>query len=95
MRCKKTKSHIPFDLNENLMVSAAHRYCLPRHSYIVSSCIEYLKENWERMGPNTKQAIIKDTQNAVESGNSSYETEWSEFLSWAHNMNRIDKLKEI
>lgn len=55
-------------LNDQLMVMAAHRYCLGRRSYIVSSCLEFLDQVWEQLSLNTQIVILRDTKEALERG---------------------------
>ena len=47
--------------NDQLMIMAAHRYCLGRRSYIVPSCIEFLQEHCNMLKDNTQNVIIRDT----------------------------------
>lgn len=51
--------------NGQLMVMAAHRYSLGRRSYIVSSCIEWLTDNWKSFDTNTRTVIVRDTVEAL------------------------------
>lgn len=53
-------------LDGQLMVMAAHRYCLGRQSYIVGSCIDWLTIHWPTFEPNTKFTIIRDTIEALQ-----------------------------
>lgn len=53
------------DLDSQLMVMAAHRYCLGRQSYIVSSCISWLIKHWDKFEPNTQNVIMRDTIEAL------------------------------
>lgn len=48
------------------MVTAAHRYCLGRQSYIVGACIEWLSAWWDSFDDNTKAIIIRDTVEALQ-----------------------------
>lgn len=52
----------------DLMVTAAHRYCLGRRSYIVSECVDWLIKNWGLFHVETKKRIIVETQEAIEKG---------------------------
>jgi len=52
-------------LNDQLMVMAAHRYCLGRRSYIVSCCIEWISQHWDQFESNTKANLIRDTIEAI------------------------------
>jgi len=51
--------------NDNLMVIAAHRYCLGRSSYIVGSCVDWLLSHWNKFETNTQNIIIRDTCEAL------------------------------
>lgn len=53
-------------LDGQLMVMAAHRYCLGRRSYIVGSCIDWLTIHWSTFEPNTQFTIIRDTIEALQ-----------------------------
>lgn len=53
------------DLDSQLMVMAAHRYCLGRQSYIVGSCIKWLTEHWDKFERNTQNVIMRDTIDAL------------------------------
>lgn len=52
----------------DLMVTAAHRYCLGRRSYIVSECVDWLIKNWGLFHVETKKQIIVETKEAIERG---------------------------
>ena len=70
--------------NDQLMVMAAHRYCLGRSSYIVSSCIEWLDRHWDQISDNTKQVVLRDTQSAVSENLAGHDFDrraWQAFLS--------------
>jgi hypothetical protein len=54
-----------FSLDDQLMVTAAHRYCLGRCSYIVSSCIDWIRLHWDQFERNTKLVLIRDTIEAI------------------------------
>lgn len=74
------------------MVMAAHRYSLGRSSYMVSSCVKWLKKHWEQFSPNTKSLIIHDTKDALdnnEAGMSIDVNEWANFLKWANEQTRL------
>lgn len=53
------------NLNDQLMASAAHRYCLGRRSYIVGACLEWLRDTWEQFDRNTRRVMIRDTIEAL------------------------------
>lgn len=75
-------------INGQLMVMAAHRYCLGRRSYIVSSCIEWLKLWWPEFEKNTRNVIVRDTIMALQdnsAGSKSDFQDWKNFAEWAWN----------
>lgn len=82
----------PIDgMDGQLMVIAAHRYCLGRCSYIVGSCIDWLKLWWEDFEPGTKAVILRDTKEALENDRAGMECDargWREFVDWANNKMR-------
>lgn len=72
--------------NGQLMVIAAHRYCLGRQSYIVGACIEWLRAWWSCFDENTKNVIIRDTIGALQddAAGSDYDAaDWKFFAEWA------------
>ena len=72
-----------------LMVMAAHRYCLGRQSYIVGSCIEWLKAHWDKFEDDTKNVIVRDTIEALaddSDGDFCDRTGWWAFASSAWGM---------
>ena len=73
-------------LNGQLMITAAHRYCLGRQSYIVSSCIEWMKQWWPAFDRNTKNCMVRDTVVALmnnEAGSKYDWVGWKTFGDWA------------
>jgi hypothetical protein len=71
--------------NGQLMVMAAHRYCLGRKSYIVSSCQDWLKKFWEDFEENTQNVIIRDTLEALidgDAGDDFHKETWRFFAEW-------------
>ena len=75
-------------LNGQLMITAAHRYCLGRQSYIVGAGIEWLTQWWPNFERNTRNVMVRDTVVALmdnEAG-SQYDWEaWRGFVEWAWN----------
>ena len=51
--------------DDQLMVIAAHRYCLGRQSYIVGACLDWLRQTWPQMVKNTQHVILRDTIEAL------------------------------
>ena len=48
-----------------LMAMAAVRYCLGRRSYIVSDCVDWLFDNWNKFGENTRNLIKRDIEEEI------------------------------
>jgi len=74
--------------NDQLMATAAHRYCLGRASYIVPVCIEWLRQVWPQLNKNTQNIIVRDTAEAImrgEAGHQCDETNWLDFGGWAYD----------
>ncbi len=75
------------NLNGQLMVMAAHRYCLGRQSYIVGAAIDWIREWWSQFSPNTRQVMVRDTVEALMEGQagSGYDvTAWRELATWGY-----------
>lgn len=53
-------------LDTQLMVTAAHRYCLGRQSYIVGAAIDWLRKHREHFTRNTIRVIVRDTVEALQ-----------------------------
>lgn len=51
-----------------LMVMAAHRYCLGRQSYIVGAAIDWLRKHRKNFERNTIRVIVRDTVEALQDG---------------------------
>lgn len=72
--------------NGQLMVMAAHRYCLGRQTYIVGSCIEWLRLWWPKFDRNTRNVIVRDTVEALQdncAGSECDARDWKAFAEWA------------
>jgi hypothetical protein len=72
----KTSKSIPetaadvFDnLDGQLMMMSAFRYCCGRQTYVVGSCIDYLSRWWKYATDNTKHVILRDIVEALMDGN--------------------------
>lgn len=62
MSARKAKQ-APIDLGrDGLMAIAAFRYCLGRRTYIVSDCVEWLRENWPKFPENVRTVIKRDLE---------------------------------
>lgn len=47
---------------DDLMATAAFRYCLGRMTYIVSDCADWLIEQWPNFSDNAKAVIMRDLE---------------------------------
>ncbi len=50
------------------MVTAAHRYCLGRRSYMVSDCVDWLIYHWHEFDEHARLRVINETKEALEKG---------------------------
>ena len=62
--------------NDQLMATAAHRYCLGRKSYIVGSCQEWIRDTWDQFSDNTKQVMVRDTLEWLIDGKDEFDESW-------------------
>jgi hypothetical protein len=72
--------------DDQLMCLAAHRYCLGRSSYIVSSCLAWLVATWGDFTANTRNVIVRDTIESLMDGNAGMTMDvegWLSFAEWA------------
>jgi len=53
----------PLGMND-LMATAAFRYCLGRRTYIVGECAEWLIEHWDTLNEAAKSTIKRDLEEA-------------------------------
>jgi hypothetical protein len=51
--------------DDQLMATAAHRYCLGRQSYIVSTAQDWIKATWSQMTQQTQHFMLRDTVEAL------------------------------
>jgi hypothetical protein len=89
--------NISDDLNDQLMCTAAHRYCLGRQSYIVGACIEWIEGHWGQFNDNTKCVMCRDTIEAIIDNLAGSEQidkpGWSRLAIWMYdNMTEVNKL---
>jgi len=69
-----------------LMVTAAHRYCLGRTSTIPGTCIDWLKTHWSDFNALTRGTILRDTKRALERNEAGMACDvemWQAFIQWA------------
>jgi hypothetical protein len=60
---KKKAAKNPWGFND-LMVTAAFRYCLGRKTYIVGYCCDWLIEQWDNFGDQTRALIRNELEDA-------------------------------
>lgn len=58
MKTKQNKFHC--DTNGSIMVTAALRYALGRHSYVPRAVIDWISLYWDTLDSNTKTVIVRD-----------------------------------
>lgn len=74
--------------NDQLMAMAAHRYCMGRMSYIVGSCMEWIRGTWEQLEPNTQNVMLRDTLEWLARNDDGkhremcYPDEWADCARW-------------
>lgn len=80
--------------DDQLMVMAAHRYCLGRRTYIVGSCVRWLREHWSQFTRQTQSVMIRDTIEALMDNQAGDEwcdvPDWKSFAQWAWNQTDED-----
>lgn len=79
------KDEVLTGLNGQLIIMSAHRYALGRRTYIVSSTVEWLKENWKYVNENSRFVILRDTAIALlrdEAGDECDFNCWKSFWNW-------------
>lgn len=79
---RKTKSPLS-GLYGQLMVMAAHRYCLGSRTYIVGACCEWLRANWGEFEDNTKNTILRDTISELMDGKAGDNCDIANWTSFA------------
>lgn len=73
---KKSDNGLWAELDTQLMVTAAHRYCLGRSSYIVGAAVDWLWKHRKNFERNTIRVIVRDTVEFLQD-HSSDSTQWS------------------
>lgn len=68
-----------------LMVIASFRYCLGRSTYIVSDCVEWLKQNWRLIDHHMQRMIKREIREAIKEnryGMQMDKEQWERVLDW-------------
>ena len=84
MKAKKIAN--PWGRND-LMATAAVRYCLGRMSYIVGDCAEWLIEQWPNISSNARAVIQRDVEECFEQDDRDRE-KGSQWKSLGHDCDR-------
>lgn len=72
-------------LNGQIIIMSAHSYALGRRTYVVSSTVEWLKQNWKYVDDNSRFVILRDTAIALiqdRVGDDCDKQEWFNLLNW-------------
>lgn len=54
--------------DDQLMMFAAFRYCLGRRTYIVSTCVEWIRQHWDQIEPTSQMQIGDEIRDAINNG---------------------------
>lgn len=69
--------------DDQLMAMAAHRYCMGRSSYIVGSCLDWIKATWEQMQAKTQSIMLRDTLDDLHRYKElPYASDWQRLSRW-------------
>jgi hypothetical protein len=58
---KTRKNKFNCDVNGGIMVVAALRYALGRHTYVPGAIQDWISQHWDNLNSNTKTVIVRDT----------------------------------
>ena len=72
---------------DDLMVTAAFRYCCGRMTYIVSDCADWLIDQWPAFSDNAKAIIQRDLEEAFQSDDADRER-GSDYKALGHDCDR-------
>jgi hypothetical protein len=73
-------------IDGQLMIMAAHRYCLGRQSYIVGAALDWLWKHREHFENNTKFVIVRDTVEALMDGHTGADFDTKGWHNFALNL---------
>ena len=73
-------------IDGQLMVMAAHRYCLGRESYIVGAALDWLWKHREHFENNTKFVLVVDTVKALMDGHTGADSDTKGWRDFALNL---------
>lgn len=72
---------------DDLMATAAFRYCCGRMTYIVSDCADWLIEQWPNISDRAKAIIKRDLEEAFKSDDEDRER-GSDYKALGHDCDR-------
>jgi len=58
---KKKQSKFKCDVNGGIMVVAALRYALGRHTYVPVAIQDWISQHWDNLDSKTKTVVVRDT----------------------------------
>lgn len=76
------------NLDDEIMVVCAMRYCLGRETYVVSSCCDFIKRVWPQIKDGQRGVIVRDILEAFEEGNVGANCDadcWRELVRWCYS----------
>ena len=73
-------------IDGQLMIMAAHRYCLGRESYIVGAALDWLWKHREHFENNTKFVLVVDTVKALMDGHTGADSDTEGWRDFALNL---------
>jgi hypothetical protein len=86
-------------IDDQLMAMAAHRYCLGRRSYIVGSCINWIRATWTQFSPQTQFVMLRDTVEGLASNRAGDELidapAWADLALWMVAQMGDDRTNEV
>jgi len=58
---KKKQTKFKCDVNGGIMVVAALRYALGRHTYVPVAIQDWISQHWDNLDSKTKTVVVRDT----------------------------------
>ena len=70
--------------DDQLVATCFVDYCLPRMTYIVTVCVEWVKDHWDKFSDNTREVIERHLSSSLQKGGISSvdRPEWEGLLAW-------------
>jgi hypothetical protein len=80
--------------DHQLMVMAAHRYCLGRQTYVVSACTRWLESQWPLLTESTRRSIVTETEAAISAGTAGNECDVADWTLLLERVAPKDVLRQ-